>query len=82
VKQSTRFASLVVLAVIIEASLIAMPPSLSALDARLFYGADQALALLAQLGPRGRTEYFKWAGLIAVTIALQIARLRHRTGAR
>jgi hypothetical protein len=35
-----------------------MPPGLSTLDARFFYRADDALAFLTELGPRGRTEYF------------------------
>ncbi len=58
-RQSTRFALLVVSTIAIDVLLVLTPPGLSnTLDVRLFYGADEALGLLARLGPRGRNDYF------------------------
>jgi hypothetical protein len=58
-KRPTRLASLLVLTVVIEAILVVMPPvGLSMLDARLYYRADEAMAFIAELGPRGRSDYF------------------------
>jgi hypothetical protein len=52
-----RTASLVALALCLDALLLYLPPGLSSLDARLCYAPSEAFAFLGSLGPEGRRAY-------------------------
>ena len=55
----SRWAALIAAAIGLEIALVVLPPFPDILDARLFYTADQAFALLDRLGPNGRASYVR-----------------------
>lgn len=79
-KYPARLAWPFALTLAINALLLVMAPGRSSLDARLYYGAAEALGFLSGLGPRGRSEYLLHECIDVGFIVIYTLFLRELTG--